>query len=198
MNKCLVLFVEGETEVEFYKKLISEAHTLRDDGRFDTRIEARCVGGIGNFKSDALRKFSKEIIPKYGTDYEYTVVLCRDTDVFEFSPNPPVDWKKLEENLKTAGASKVIHIGARHSIEDWFMYDFANIVSFLRLPQRTSIPTAKNGYEKLKKLYSMANKMYYKGMKSNGMISKLDFSVIVPNIRTEIEPLYKALGISIK
>ena len=40
------------------------------------------------FKSITLRKFTKEIKPKYGDDCEFTIVLCSDTDVFDFAPKP--------------------------------------------------------------------------------------------------------------
>lgn len=45
MGKCLVLFVEGETEVEFYKQVIAHARKMHPQGRFDTNIEYRNVGG---------------------------------------------------------------------------------------------------------------------------------------------------------
>ena len=37
--------------------------------------------------------------------------------------------------------------------------------------------------------------MYYKGMKSNGMVNHLNIDKIVHNIYKELEPLYKTLGI---
>lgn len=68
MSKCLVLFVEGDTEVEFYKQVVANARKLHPAGRFDTNIEYRNVRGVGGFKSIALRKFTKEIKPKYGDE----------------------------------------------------------------------------------------------------------------------------------
>ena len=88
MSKCLVLFVEGDTEVEFYKQVITNARKLHPAGRFDTNIEYKNVKGIGGFKSIVLRKFTKEIKPKYKNDCEFTIVLCSDTDVFEFASKP--------------------------------------------------------------------------------------------------------------
>lgn len=38
MSKCLVLFVEGDTEVEFYKHVIANARKLHPAGRFNTSI----------------------------------------------------------------------------------------------------------------------------------------------------------------
>ena len=46
MSKCLVLFVEGDTEVEFYKQVIANARKLHPAGRFDTSIEYRNVRGV--------------------------------------------------------------------------------------------------------------------------------------------------------
>lgn len=134
MNKCLVLFVEGDTEIEFYKYVISNARQKRTNRTFDINIEYKNVKGIGGFKNTALRKFIKEIKPKYG------------------------------------------------------------ILSFLHLPKKTKT-SGKNGYDKLKKLFKQANKMYYKGMKSNGMIEQLNIDKIVQSVYTELQPLYEELGI---
>ena len=43
MSKCLVLFVEGDTEVEFYKQVVANARKLHPAGRFDTNIEYRSM-----------------------------------------------------------------------------------------------------------------------------------------------------------
>lgn len=194
MNRCLVLFVEGDTEIEFYKQVISNARKYTENGMFDIKMECRNINGIGGFKNDVLRKFTKDIKVKYKNGYEFVVALCRDTDVFEFSPNPPIKWEEVEKSLYEAGASKVIHIKAKYSIEDWFLYDVEGIKSFLRLPKKTKV-SGKNGYEKLKQLYKLANKMYIKGMKSNGMINKLDIDKIVSEVFDELQLLYEELGI---
>lgn len=193
MNKCLVLFVEGDTEVEFYRQVIANTRKLRPNGMFDTSIECKSINGVGGFKNIVLRKFVKEIKPKYD-DCAFTVVLCRDTDVFELSPKPPIKWGEVERNLRANGATDVIHVEARHSIEDWFLYDADGIISFLRLNKKTKV-AGKDGYDKLKRLYKQANKMYYKGMKSNGMISHLDIEKIADAVKDQLNPLYKALGI---
>lgn len=193
MNKCLVLFVEGDTEVEFYKQLIANVRRMRQNGMLDIKIECKNINGVGGFKNIALRKFTKEIKIKYGKDCNFIIALCRDTDVFELSPKPPVNWDEVERDLRDAGASEIIHVQARHSIEDWFLYDIDGIKSFLRLPQKTKV-SGKNGYEKLKQLYKMANKMYYKGMKSNGMINKLDMDKIIDEAKDQLQPLLIVLG----
>lgn len=169
MSKCLVLFVEGDTEVEFYKQVVANARKLHPAGRFDTNIEYRNVGGVGGFKSIALRKFTKEIKTKFDDDCEFTIVLCSDTDVFDFASKPPIKWGEIKKELKANGAGNIIHIQAKRSIEDWFLYDIEGILGFLRLGKNTKV-SGKNGYDKLQRLYKQANKVYYKGIKSNGMI----------------------------
>ena len=89
MSKCLVLFVEGDTEVEFYKRVIANAKGKRENKRFDTSIECINVNGVGGFKKIALRKFIKDVKPKYDNDCVFTVVLCSDTDVFELAQKHP-------------------------------------------------------------------------------------------------------------
>lgn len=194
MNKCLVLFVEGETEVEFYKHIVANARKLHPRGMFDTNIEFKCVKGIGGFKNDVTRKFAKDIKTKYKSDCAFTVVLCRDTDVFEFSPKPPVRWNDVERALLESGAAKVIHVEARHCIEDWFLYDTDGIISFLRLNKNTKV-SGKSGYEKIQRLYKQANKVYYKGIKSNGMIERLDIEKIAAAVKDQLYPLYMALDV---
>ena len=193
MNKCLVLFVEGDTEVEFYKAVISDAKQRRPNQRFDIMIETKNIKGVGSFKSIALRKFLKEIKPKYDSNTEFIVALCHDTDVFELSSKPPVKWEDVEMEFRETGAT-VVHIMARQSIEDWFLIDLEGIITFLRLPKKTKI-SGKNGYDKLKNLYKRANKIYYKGMKSNGMIDKLNIFKIVTAVKDQLKPLYEILGV---
>lgn len=194
MNKCLVLFVEGDTEVEFYKQVIANARKLHPVGRFDTNIEYRNVKGVGGFKSIALRKFVKEIKPKYEDDCEFTIVLCSDKDVFDFAPKPPIKWNEVKKELMNNGASKIIHVKAKRSIEDWFLYDIEGILGFLRLNKKTKV-SGKNGYDKLQRLYKQANKVYYKGIQCNGMIGRLDIEKIANAVIDQLNPLYKVLGV---
>ena len=194
MSKCLVLFVEGDTEVEFYKQVIANARKLHPAGKFDTYIEYRSVGGVGGFKNIALRKFIKQVKTKYDNDCEFTVVLCSDTDVFEFASKPPIKWNEVKKELEANGAKKVIHVQAKRSIEDWFLYDLEGILKFLRLAKNTKV-SGKNGYDKLQRLYKQANKIYYKGIKSNGMIAHLDIDKIADEVKDHLNPLYKVLGV---
>ncbi len=194
MDKCLVLFVEGDTELEFYKKVVENARKKHPTGHFDTNIAYRNVKGVGGFKNIALRKFEKDIKKKYGEDCEYTVVLCHDSDVFEFAPRPPIRWEELKKEMMTCGAAKVFIVKAVHSIEDWFLCDVQGLLKFLRLSQSTKV-SGKNGCEKIQRLYKKADKVYIKGTRSNGMIERLDIERISNEVKDQLEPLYNALGV---
>lgn len=49
----------------------------------------------------------------------------------------------------------------------------------------------------MKKIYRLANKMDFKGMKSNGMVTKLDIKKISLAVKDQLLPLYKALGVEL-
>ena len=66
----------------------------------------------------------------------------------------------------------------------------------MRLKKNTKI-SGNSGYDKLKNLYKQANKMYIKGMKSNGMVEKLDIEKISIAVKDQLAPLYKALGVKL-
>lgn len=190
----MYFFVEGDTEVEFYKQIVADARKLHPMRRFDTDIEYRNVRGVGGFKSSALRKFIKEIKPKYEDDCEFTIVLCSDADVFDFAPKPPIKWDEVKKEFKDNGASQIIHIQAKGAIEDWFLYDIEGILGFLGLYKNTKV-FGKNGYDKLQRLYKQVNKVYYKGIQSNGMIGNLDIKKIANAVKEQLNPLYKVLGV---
>ena len=47
MNKLVVIFVEGDTEVNYNKKLVSY-YRNQHGGRLNCRVEIRNVRGVGN------------------------------------------------------------------------------------------------------------------------------------------------------
>jgi len=124
-KKGIIFFVEGDTEVEFYKKMIQYLHGKK--GRFNIeKILTENIKGITNYKSKINRTFNKRTIVEY-PNHEFTVFLCYDTDVFEYEQHPKIDWKEIEKDLKANGAVRVIHVEANKSIEDWFLKDEKNI-----------------------------------------------------------------------
>lgn len=70
MSKCLVLFIEGDTEIEFYKKLVSVIRENHSAGQLNTKIVYRNAKGIGGYKKEVTHIFRKDILVKY-KNYTY-------------------------------------------------------------------------------------------------------------------------------
>lgn len=181
-NKVIVCFyTEGATDEVFYGKLKNHFRKRSSSQKFCvSSIMVRNIRGIGNFQSKLLRKFKSEVLPlKTDKNDKIVVFLCYDKDVFELvSKTPPIDRKKLERDLLAAGANNVIHIVADKSIEDIFLTDIESILAFLKLKKRDTISLSGNGYEKLKKLYKKANRIYQKGEQVEGFVEKLNMDLI--------------------
>ena len=193
-NKILALFVEGPTEIEFYKALVKYVHDKMDTN-FECSFKWLDMHGIGNYKDKAIRQFRN--LKKENPNDEIVAILCIDTDVFDFSPKPPIDKKAVKKALESEGASKVYFVEAKHSIEDWFLIDYPGVLSYLKLQKNTRRPDGK-GQDALKKLFKSANKLYIKGKKTEGFIKKLDIAKIATTQCKAIKPLCNAMGADCK
>ena len=195
MNKGVVLFVEGDTEKEFYKRILEHLHKYAPNNRFAVdKLEIKNLKGIGSYKNKAIRIFTKEILFKY-PETQFTVILCYDTDVFELTAKPPVVWSDIEKVLKDNKANKVIHIKAKHSIEDWLLLDRNGLLKYLKLPLSHKIPNNRNGLKKIEGLFKMANKVYIKGSAAQGLVDSLNIKTIMGFICPELKMLCRELGI---
>ncbi|HBW37263.1 hypothetical protein [Desulfosporosinus sp. BICA1-9] len=193
MSRGIVIFIEGDTEVEFYTKLIDQLHTFAPGQRFKVdKLIIRNLKGIGNYKNRAKRIFENEVISR-NPGVNFTVVLCYDTDVFDLSAKPPVVWSEVEQQLKASGANKIIHVKAKRTIENWFLYDAKGILRYLRLPEDSKIPI-NGGADVIKTLYKKAGKVYIKGSATKGFVDALDIKAIMILICHELKKLCKELG----
>lgn len=195
MSKVVVIFIEGDTEIEFYNRLVStvRAHC---GGRLSCSVEVKNASGIGQYKSKVLRIFEKKIKEKY-PDGEFYVALCYDQDVFEMGKNPPVNWRDVKGAFLNSGANEVCLIKAVRSIEDWFLCDAEGIFRYLRLPLNTKL-SDESGYEQLKKLFKKGKKIYIKGKTSKGFVQALNIEKILLANCCDITPLCKLLGMDCK
>lgn len=194
-EKVVVIFIEGATEIEFYKRLVNIIRT-HCGGRLSCSVEPINASGIGQYKDKVLRIFEKRLKKKYPNG-EFYVALCYDQDVFEMEKNPPVNWCEVKNAFLDSGANAVHLIKAIHSIEDWFLCDADGILRYLHLPANTKIPSGK-GYERLKELFKRGNKIYIKGRTSGNFVQALDVEKILLNNCSDIAPLCKLLGVDCK
>ena len=194
-EKVVVIFIEGETEIEFYKRLVS---IVRDHcgGRLMCSVEPINASGIGQYKDKVLRIFEKRIKRKYPNG-EFHIALCYDHDVFEMGKNPPVNWYEVKRAFLDNGANDVQFIKAVHSTEDWFLCDIEGILQYLHLPINMKLPNG-NGYERLKVLFKRGKKIYIKGKSNGNFVQALDVEKILLANCLEISPLCKLLGVDCK
>lgn len=177
-KKCIIIYTEGETEHEFYGLLINEIKKEYIAEKFSAdKIIRQCLKGITKFDKKLLKKFEYDVKTKYG-EYDIVVFLCYDTDVFDLNAKPPVDWKKVDEKLKTLGAKEVYHIKAEKCIEDILLTDINNICRFLNIPIINRI-SGKNGVEKMKKLFMKGNRIYQKGFSCGNLIETIDIGLLL-------------------
>ncbi|MCF2652851.1 DUF4276 family protein [Anaeromassilibacillus senegalensis] len=193
-NKVVAFFVEGPTEIEFYKAVIQHVRAVMQTP-FDCTFEWVDMRGIGKYKNDALRKF-KHLQNKHPGE-DISAILCIDTDAFDLSKKPPINKNDVKKSLETSGAQKVCYIEARDSIEDWFLSDLEGVVSYLGLLKGTKRPSG-NGQAALKALFIRAHKVYLKGSKTENFIKKLNIAKIISLNCKAIRPLCQILGLDCK
>ena len=72
-KRCIIIYAEGETEIEFYDSILIKAKEKYGISKFNAdKIIKKCLRGITKFDKKLLKKFEYEIIPKY-KDYEIIV-----------------------------------------------------------------------------------------------------------------------------
>ena len=64
--------------------------------------------------------------------------------------------------MREIGAEKVVHIKAKHSIEDWFLLDKEGLFRYLRLPDITRTCNG-TGIKTIETLFKKGGKVYIKG-----------------------------------
>lgn len=193
-DKLVVIFIEGDTEEEFYKKLIKSLRQKSEEVL--NRILIKNIKGVGNYKSKVVRIFNKCIKRDY-PNYTYEIIFCYDTDAFELISKPLIDWEELITELRSQGASNVKLVPVRKSIEDWFLYDFEGVCKYLRLPKSFKSKDYR-GLKGLKMLFNKANRVYVKGSGCEDLVQKLDIEKIFPYICKDISVICKAVGIDCK
>jgi hypothetical protein len=188
-KKIIVIFVEGQSEEAFYSKL---CNTIQKDKGSSNKIIIKNLKGIGNYESKAFSKLKNEIIPKY-KNASFEVFCSYDTDVFDFpyQEKPPVDWKKVEDKISSLGY-QLKHIKVNKAIEDWFLIDLEGLCLFLNIKKQSKLK-GKNGYQKIKNLFSSANKIYQKGYNVGGFVDKLDFKIICDALKDDVKELIECM-----
>lgn len=191
-KKCVVIYTEGETECEFYDYLLEGIKIKYGLQKFSVdKISKKNLKGITKFDKKIIKKFENDMKTIY-KGYEVIVFLCYDTDVFDCSAKPPVNWMNVEKELTRLGANKIYHLKAEKCIEDIFLLDIPGICKFLRISPIKKVSGA-DGVEKLKNLFSKGNRIYQKGFSCEGFVRSLNVEKILEKIDKKVESLIKEL-----
>ena len=190
VKTVVVIFVEGETDKEFYQKLVKHIREKRG-GRLHCKVKYKNMKGVGNYKKNIANYLEQEVRAKY-PNATAKAALCYDSDAFQTGKKPPVDWNAVNRNLQVIGIKKIVHVKAVKSIEDWFLYDPEGFREHLELSETIKIKQ-QGGLKEIKRLFLRAGETYIKGEKCKDLIKNLNLDVILPKINREIEGLLELL-----
>lgn len=197
----VVVFVEGETDFQFFTKLLK--YYEQNSSSSIRRYKIVQMNGVSHFTSRVKGKLKGEIIPnakKKGLKV-VAVCCCYDTDVFEFSERPPVDWKSVKAIVTSLGINYFVEVKVDQMIEDWLLDDLEGLCKYLGLETNKSCSSdlpGKNGYEKMQNLFRRAHKVYLKGNAAKRALDNLDFAKIRSKRRMRLEALERILNVKIQ
>ena len=193
----VVLFVEGETDEVLFKALIDYYRTVSTTELHPCRI---CnLKGVTRYSSKLLAKLRNEFLPDAKNKaYKIQTVCCSyDTDVFEERNPLMVDWNALKKAVKRMGIDELIQLSIKSSIEDWLLCDLEGICRFLKLKDFPKSLKGNNGNEKLNDHFGKAKEVYQKGYQTKDLVAVLNMGVIRNKNMDVLEPLEKALNVTI-
>lgn len=189
----IVLFVEGETEKEFYQALLKYYFDVHN--AIPQKYKIINIKGISRFETKVISKLKYEIIPTHNPA-SIKVFCCYDSDVFELAQKPPTNWLLVKKRVKELGIHDFNEIKAVRMIEDWFLKDAEGLCKFLNveIPQRIE---GRDGLEKIKYLFKKGKtpKIYQKGSYCHKFMLNISMSKIRNSQKNELVALEKALGI---
>lgn len=192
---CIVLFVEGETDKEFFESLLKfySVHSK-------TKIRSHKViniKGISRFENKVSTKLKYEIIPKH-PNAKIKVICCYDTDVFELGQKPPTNWQIVKKKVNELGIPDFFEVKAKQMIEDWFLIDKSGLCEYLKIEEPKKLE-GRDAVEKIKRLFKRGKnpKIYQKGSYAHKFIPFLDFGIIREQIKQELIDIEKALVVKL-
>lgn len=192
--KQIAVFVEGDTDKEFFETLLSyyRKHSTQEINA----CKVYNLKGFGRYESKIISKVKNEVKPRTEKSGGILHAVCcsYDTDVFEFAEKPPVDWKKVKEQVKSMGIHNFTEIKARTMIEDWFLKDINGLCTYLKIASPKNID-GRDGFNKMKVLFRKGNKIYQKGNNCHKFIGNLNIEIIREQVQEELKEFERLLGV---
>lgn len=179
-KEVALIFVEGDTEVEFYKVVF----TKYMDGIAKKSFN---LNGNYNIYGKIIDKTVHYLTNNPGTLVRIYCFIDRESRYH----NPPLDENTLISKFESDNFlnDKILSLNvilATQMIESWFFYDIEGIYRFLRTPKKDRCPKKYKVIEKLNsydlsKLFSRYGNIYIKGKRCKFFIDHLDIEKIFKN-----------------
>lgn len=199
-NCYLIIFVEGQTDKEFFKKIIGYLQEKYKDKKI-IKVIYKNLKSVTNYNR-AVSIFKNEIIkkPSISKEDKFKIICCYDYDVFKdpYKIKPPVDWKKLKKELSSnPNVLNVYEIKAKNSIEDWFLQDMQGLCNYLKAKKTFKLKDLKGstGEEKIKDLFLKNSNVYQKGFNVSKFMDFLNFETLYSKLGDELKVLVDCLFI---
>ena len=176
-NVTALIFVEGDTEEEFYKVVCDKYLRGVTKGVYNLHGNHSIHNKVLDKTYCFLEKNPHSLARIY---------CCIDRESREH--NPPIDINFLTEVFKIGSKKcRVLSIEkviATQMIESWFLYDMDGIYKFLSTPHAERKhhkfkPPEKFNHIDLAKLFNRYKKSYIKGHKCQNFVNHLDIDKIV-------------------
>ena len=177
MPQVALIYVEGDTEVEFFKKLFwgylgrrpRKTYNLRGNFNIYNKILDKTLNFLTNRSSVQVRIYC--FIDRESRDQ-----------------NPPLSISVLRSRIKEIPELKKAVLTAdlilaTRMIESWFFYDIDGIYKFLKTPRhkrnpRKYRPVEKFSADDLSQLFVRYGKVYIKGKGCRNFVDHLDLEKI--------------------
>ncbi len=193
----IVLFVEGDTEFAFFNALLCY-YKQRSKKRI-AEYDVVNMKGVTRYTSKFIGKLENELIPKAAEKgYEIRAVCCNyDTDVFEYGEHMPVNWEKINREVKRLKIKEFYTIQVVHMIEDWLLDDINGLCKYLKLKKVPTLLKGNNAFQKITLLFKQGHKIYFKGKDAEKFLPMLDLSLIRDKHKNELADLERILGVEL-
>ncbi len=194
----MVIFVEGDTDIVLFGRLIAYYRKVSTTPVHSCEIQN--LKGVSRYASSKfVGKLQGEIIPKAEKKGEkvYAVCCSYDTDVFEDEESPIVDWKKIKKSILRLGIEQFCTVDVKSTIEDWLLDDLEGLCSFLKLKEVPRNIKGNNGYAKILALFKRCGKFYTKGLSIEDFIDAISIEKIRNARKAALADLESVLNASI-
>lgn len=205
MSKHILFFLEGATEVEFYKRVQRRMRDKTGLGRFPKGVFVTTFNleGIGNYFNKKIISRIKDYKKQHFEEGDTIIVfLCYDLDVFsdkQFQNKKTIN--NVVDNIKKLKVDEVYPIKADRSIEDWFLIDKDGWVKYLSDNSKNLLKKLENKdlngiriIEDVLKKYK--HETYVKGNRVEAFLDFLDVELIMCSKCSTIKIICDHVGVA--